>query len=82
MQHIMSDQRTITGVDYDMDKIETASHGYSKSEKLSFVCSDITTYPVTPVDVILLNDVLHYLTENQQEEILRTCFTAILPGGK
>ncbi len=82
MLHFMSDQRTITGIDYDADKIETANHGYSKSNSLSFICSDITTYVVTPVDIILLNDVLHYLTADQQEAMVRACFSAIHPGGK
>lgn len=78
----MSGQRTITGVDYDTDKIETANHGYTKSERLSFVYADITTYSINPVDVIILNDVLHYLPEAQQEQVVQNCFAAVNVGGK
>src|SRR5690606_22902481 len=51
MLHFMSDKRRITGVDYDAEKIETANHGYSKSTELTFVCADITTFSIDPVDI-------------------------------
>ncbi len=82
MLHFMSGTRTITGVDYDADKIETAHHGYSKSTGLTFVCADITTFSIDPVDIIILNDVLHYLPEAMQERIVLNCFSAVNPGGK
>ncbi len=82
MLHFMSGMRTITGVDYDEEKIGTANHGYSKSKELTFVCADITTFSIDPVDIIILNDVLHYLPEAMQERIVINCFNAVNPGGK
>jgi uncharacterized protein len=78
----LSNERSITGVDYDQDKIETATHGYLKTEQLTFFCADITLFEIKNFDVIILSDVLHYLTSEQQKEVLKKCFAGINPGGK
>jgi 2-polyprenyl-3-methyl-5-hydroxy-6-metoxy-1,4-benzoquinol methylase len=82
MLHFLSEERTITGVDYDQDKIDTANHCYSKSDTISFFCSDITEFPVSNYDVIIVSDVLHYLSPGQQIEVIRKCFMGINTGGK
>jgi 1-acyl-sn-glycerol-3-phosphate acyltransferase len=82
MLQFLSDKRTITGVDYDQEKIDVAQNGFSRGSSLQFECDDITKYPLANYDVILLNDVLHYLMPNAQFALLERCFNALLPGGK
>ena len=82
MLQFLSQDRVITGVDYDLDKIETAQHGYLRSDRLNFIHADVTTYSLTPHDVIIISDVLHYLSASEQEELINRCFDALNPGGK
>lgn len=74
--------RQITGVDYDEEKILTAAHCYSKTDRVNFIHADITTIELERYDVIILSDVLHYLRPQQQLEVLRKVFKAVSPGGK
>jgi 2-polyprenyl-3-methyl-5-hydroxy-6-metoxy-1,4-benzoquinol methylase len=55
MLSFLSEDRIITGVDYDEDKIHTANNCYAKSERINFICADITSFPLRSYDVILLN---------------------------
>jgi uncharacterized protein len=82
MLTLVSDEREVTGVDYDEQKIETANHGYLKTEKLNFVCADVTKYPMESYDVIFINDVLHYLTDEEQDALVARACEALKPGGK
>jgi uncharacterized protein len=81
MLQFMSDERIITGVDYDEDKIATANHGYLKTDRLQFFCADVTAFPLAKYDVIIISDVLHYLQAEAQEKLLINCFEALNAGG-
>ncbi|HLZ15648.1 MAG TPA: 1-acyl-sn-glycerol-3-phosphate acyltransferase, partial [Cyclobacteriaceae bacterium] len=81
MLHFLSPERKVTGVDYDEGKIKIANNGYLRGEKLSFVCEDITRHAFEKHDVIIVSDVLHYLQESQQVELLTRCFHRLHPGG-
>jgi chemotaxis methyl-accepting protein methylase len=81
MLQFLSDDRVITGVDYDEQKIATANNGYLKSERLQFFHGDATTFPVEGYDVIIISDVLHYLTVAAQDALLTKCFRALNAGG-
>jgi 1-acyl-sn-glycerol-3-phosphate acyltransferase len=81
MLYFTSPQRKITGVDYDFEKICIALNGYSKNENLDFICEDITNFSFDYKDAILLNDVLHYLPQDRQEELIERCIAKIRPGG-
>jgi uncharacterized protein len=82
MLQLLSDERRITGVDYDEEKIETANNGYLRTERLKFYCADVTTYPLDNYDTIIVSDVLHYLTVSDQEVLLKRCFDALNNGGR
>ncbi len=82
MLQLVSDERSITGVDYDNEKIETANNGYLKKERLTFYCADVTTFPLDNYDTIIVSDVLHYLTAADQEALLKRCFEALNHGGR
>jgi 1-acyl-sn-glycerol-3-phosphate acyltransferase len=73
--------RKITGVDYDEEKIRVAANCISKNENLDFICDDITRYSFGNKDAILLSDVLHYLPQESQEELLFRCIEKLNPGG-
>lgn len=82
MLSFRSDERVITGVDYDQDKIDVADHGYLKSEKLNFYCDDLATMEIESADVMIIADVLHYLPEPKQFAVLARCFNSLNDGGK
>lgn len=79
--HYKDERRLITGIDYDAEKIETAANSYNKTDHLQFVYQDIMTADLGTQDVIFLNDVLHYLSEEKQLTLLDRCAAALAPGG-
>lgn len=82
MLQFLSEDRVITGVDYDEEKISVAQNGYLLSSRLHFHSSDITRYDIPPHDVIILADVLHYLEKEAQYALIKKCFDALNPSGK
>ncbi|MDX9694734.1 MAG: MMPL family transporter [Bacteroidales bacterium] len=68
--HFVSEERVITGIDYDEEKVLVANNCPSKNEKINFESADITKYQFEPADVFLLSDVLHYIPEQKQEELI------------
>ena len=79
--HYRNENRYIQGVDFDEDKITVAAHSYNKSDRLQFTAANIMNHAFSKQDVIFLNDVLHYLTADQQEIILNRCVNALNPDG-
>ncbi|NJM26759.1 MAG: methyltransferase domain-containing protein [Bacteroidia bacterium] len=83
MLFYLSDQRVIKGVDYDEDKVNTALHGFGRTQRLTFEAADVTTLAIEDnYDAIVIADVLHYLTPAQQEAVLTNACRAVKPGGK
>lgn len=82
MLAFQSDEREITGIDYDAGKIATAQNNFSRTGRLQFVAADISAYAFPPSDVFILNDVLHYLPEEKQYGVLRQCVQRLNAGGK
>jgi len=76
-----SERRRITGVDYDNEKIEVAENCFSKNERIRFTTADVSDYEITAKDGFVLGDVLHYLTPEKQEILLRKCFANLKPAG-
>ncbi|MBU0764616.1 MAG: 1-acyl-sn-glycerol-3-phosphate acyltransferase [Bacteroidetes bacterium] len=81
MLSFVSDKRRITGVDYDEEKIRTADHCPAKTSMIRFVCSDLMTYQFEKSDVFILSDVLHYLPENEQDDVLLNCIEHLNGNG-
>lgn len=81
MLQFLSSDRTITGVDYDEDKIAVASNGYLKTERLNFQTADVTTFPFQKYEGIVISDVLHYLSYDAQEALLERAIDALNDGG-
>jgi len=78
--------RIITGIDFDVEKIEVAANNYSVKNfsGLKFIGGDIT-HPdnglLTSADAFILYDVLHYLTPEQQYAVLDQCGTLLHKDG-
>jgi len=81
MLALTSPDRKITGIDYDEEKIQVARSGFLSSTGLKFEVADIRSYDILPKDCIILIDVLHYLPEADQEQLLMKCMLNIKPGG-
>jgi 2-polyprenyl-3-methyl-5-hydroxy-6-metoxy-1,4-benzoquinol methylase len=81
MLNFVSEKRKITGIDYDSDKIEVAKNCNAKNDNVNFVCSDALSYEFKNCDVIILSDILHYLTEEKQEQLIKSCVEHLNPEG-
>jgi 2-polyprenyl-3-methyl-5-hydroxy-6-metoxy-1,4-benzoquinol methylase len=83
MLQFRSADRTIVGVDYDEDKIETAQHGYTRTGNLQFHHGDVTTWTLKPgsFDGIVISDVLHYLPRVAQDALIRRCIDSLSEDG-
>ena len=76
-----SEQRRITGMDYDDEKITIAQHGFSRPDTLQFISGDAMHFPEAAYDCILILDMLHYLLPEQQQALLDRCVQHLAPGG-
>ena len=76
-----SEARKIVGIDFDNQKIEIASHCYSRTNNITFLHGDIQEIPIGEQDAIILGDVLHYLTYDAQEILVRKCIAALRKDG-
>ena len=82
MLHWTSKDRYVTGIDYDQEKTALAQHNFSRNERIQFKTMDITdTFPDESYDCILLMDVLHYLTDANQDKLLHQIYNKLNPGG-
>ncbi len=81
MLHWAAPDRHFTGIDYDGEKIETAQHNYLRDEHVRFIQEDLTAFTPQICDGIIINDVLHYLLPEQQEQLLERCTDALVAGG-
>ena len=81
MLMLTSDERNLTGVDYDQEKIIVAQNGYLRNKRIEFIHCNISEYPFTLQDGILLGDVLHYLPPDSQVTLIQSCMQNLKAGG-
>ncbi len=81
MLTMLSDKRRVLGIDYDEEKIAVAGHSFLRSERTSFVAADALEAELPEADVFILNDVLHYMTFEKQDELLERCFSRVSRKG-
>jgi 1-acyl-sn-glycerol-3-phosphate acyltransferase len=83
MLHFGAPERNILGIDYDEEKIAVAAHGFCKGDNLHFLQADIVRFTFTTnYDAIIISDVLHYITPEEQEQVIENCIGHLQPGGK
>ncbi|MCC6181388.1 MAG: MMPL family transporter [Bacteroidia bacterium] len=73
--------REILGVDYDEEKIAIAKGCIDKTDKLQFDIGDVTNYNFPMADGMIISDVLHYLQEEQQIQVIKNCAEKLNKGG-
>lgn len=76
-----SRERTLTGVDYDSEKIAVAQNCYSKNDNIQFECANILETDIPEKDGFILGDVLHYLRKDEQVRLLKKCFSRLREKG-
>ncbi len=81
MLAMVSEERNVLGIDYDEDKIAVAQHGWLRNPHIRFACADVLQYSLPESDAFLLNDMLHYLSEESQRALLMRCAGLLRPGG-
>ncbi len=77
----VSRDRVITGIDYDKEKIAVANQIATKYNGIEFFVKDITEDDFPAADVYILKDVLHYMPENLQAEVLNKCMDKLTANG-
>lgn len=82
MLHWAAPGRALTGVDYDLEKVEVAQGNFLRTEDILFEQGDLTTYGLKSCDGIIVSDVLHYLLPDDQVALLARCVAALHPGGR
>ena len=81
MLYFSSNQRMITGIDYDEEKIETANHCFSKTNDINFFHSGALNFNFENYDCIIMADILHYLQPDEQDILIEKCIAQLNPGG-
>ncbi len=72
------------GVDWDLAKVEAGNKAVYAGTPLEVQLSpgDARTAPFEPADTVLLIDLLHYFTPEEQDAILARAADAVRPGGR
>jgi SAM-dependent methyltransferase len=65
----------VTGFDWDAAKVKDAALA-ATGLPASFEQGDVRSHPIAPCDTVLLVDVLHYLTEDEQDTLLERAAAA------
>lgn len=81
MLQFLSKGRKIKGVDYDEAKIDVANNCYSKTENLHFETASVVDCSLENQDAFIINDVLHYLTYEEQETVISRCIEKLNQNG-
>ena len=81
MLYFSSNQRIITAIDYDEEKIATAQHCFNRPSTLDFINTDVLNFKFDKYDAIIIADVLHYLLPDEQLQVLNKCIANLNPGG-
>lgn len=82
MLYFTANSRTITGIDYDEEKIDTANNCFDKPSTLNFVHTDVLNFDFQRYDAIIMADILHYLPAADQKLVIEKCIDHLKDGGK
>jgi len=81
MLYLLSNDRKITGIDYDAEKVLVANESYLKNDSIHFVAADAMTYQLAESDVFIISDMLHYIPHQAQSDLIRRCLNKLNPDG-
>ena len=76
-------QRRIIGIDYDAEKIAVGQNSWllRNLPNLEFRCDDASSCGLPESDAFVISDMLHYMTPERQEALIRRCSEHLRPGG-
>lgn len=81
MLHLLSNDRTIHGIDYDAEKILVANEAFLKNDNIRFTAADATQYALEASDVFIISDMLHYISKEAQHLLIRNCLDNLNENG-
>lgn len=81
MLSMLSPSREVTGIDYDEDKIAIASNIHIRESRAVFICADASESCLPESDVFIMNDMLHYLEDRKQDDLVAGCVERLRPHG-
>ncbi len=82
MLKLRCDGRNIISIDLDELKISTAQNTFlAKELELNFRVADIVQFQPEAARAVIISDVLHYLTPNEQEIVLENSINGLGPDG-
>ncbi len=81
MLAFLSDKRELTGIDIDQKKIETAHNCHFKPDTVKFHCTDAMNFNFEKYDGIVLSDILHYISKEEQRELVDKCMNSLSVDG-
>ncbi len=81
MLGFLSENRVITGIDYDKHKIDVAKNCISKNDNIQFFYEDASIYNFKNKDVFILSDILHYINEEKQTRLIENCINHLNENG-
>jgi 1-acyl-sn-glycerol-3-phosphate acyltransferase len=79
---LSSSKREIFGIDYDEEKIKVAQECPVRPKNIAFAQSDVVNAEYGCADVFLISDVLHYLTPEEQQQVLTKMANHLNEGGR
>ena len=81
MLALVSEDRIITGIDYDQEKIEVAENGISRPKNAHFIHGDVLEIPFERSRAFIIADVLHYMPVDWQKRVIQKCLDHLEPDG-
>lgn len=81
MLSLVSENREILAVDYDESKIKVAQNCSIRNKNVKFIAEDISAFEIPQSDVIIIKDVLHYLPQKSQLELLKKSISRLSENG-
>lgn len=81
MLTMLSPNRQILGIDYDEDKIDVANASFLKKDNINFIYANALEYDLPQSDVVILCDILHYMSLNDQQLLIEKCANSLNQDG-
>lgn len=81
MLHFASPEREIMGIDYDAEKTAVAQNCFSKTCRINFQYADVIKFSFKKYDGIIMADMLHYLRQEDQRNIIQKAIDALHDNG-
>ena len=72
----------VTGIELMPRDVERARAALGASGRCTFVCGDMRREAFPVSDVVVILDVLHYVTHAEQDDVLQRARDALVPGGR